>query len=114
MADTQKEDVAGGGEPEAVAKLRVTYGNDGGTREYRRCFDKLKKDLEKRYGEQIIVTGKKSADKKDCFDVAIRDEEEELKVFHTGMVDSQDKLRKICAEVEKRLGVESKEAAAQN
>ncbi len=91
-----------------VVKLRITYGNDKSTKKYRHCYEKVKKDIEKVYHERVVVHGKKSHDRSDCFDIAVRDTNGELEVFYTkekfGLLDSERKLHKVFAKIEERLG----------
>ena len=86
-----------------AVKIRITYGKDETTDRYRKGYEKLKKDLEKKYGEKIQVTGKKSSDRDNVFEVAFR-EGEDLNIFwKEGIIESESDLHKIFAEVEKKL-----------
>ncbi len=92
----------------ATVRIRVIYGKDPKTPNYRRCFETLKKDLESMYESSVLVTGKRSDDRDDCFDVALREGEGgELKTIYTkekyGLVDSDEKFNKISAQVEKHF-----------
>lgn len=84
-------------------KIRITYGKDSSTDKYRRGYEKLKKDLEKKYGDAVSVTGKKSSDRDDCFEVAFRDGDNLNIVWDKGIIDSESDLHLLFAKVEEQL-----------